>query len=147
MEVILSKDVDALGKVGEVVKVKEGFARNYLLPRKLAYVATPANLKRIEQQEKGRRLRCEQEKQEAEAMAEKFNKISCTLSVEVNDLDKLYGAVTETDIAKALEAEGLTVDKKSIIIDQPIEELGIFEVGIKLHPSVTAKIRLWVTKK
>lgn len=147
MEVILSQDVHALGKLGEVVKVKDGYARNFLIPRKLAYNATAANLKRIEQQEKNRKIQYDQEKQEAEVLAEKLNKASCTLSVEVNDLDKLYGAVAEIDIVKALEVEGFTVDKKTIAIEKPIEELGIFEVGINLHPEVTAKIRLWVTKK
>ena len=147
MEVILSQDVDTLGKTGEVVKVKDGYARNFLIPRKLAYLATPANLKRIEQQEKNRKIEYEQKKNEADELAEKLSKASCTLTVEVNDLDKLYGSVSESDIAGALEAEGFSIDKKAIVLEQPIEELGIFEVGINLHPEVTAKIRLWVTKK
>lgn len=147
MEVILSKDVQALGKVGEVVKVKDGYARNFLIPEKLACVATPANLKKIERQEKKSKAQYDQRKQEAEALAENLSKVSCTLSVEVNDLDKLYGAISETDIAQALEVEGFTVDKKDIIIDKPIEELGIFEIGVNLHSEVTTKIRLWVTKK
>lgn len=147
MEVILSKDIQSLGKLGEVVKVKDGYARNFLLPGNLAYMATPANLRKIERQEKKSKAQHEQDKKEAEELAAKISKVSCTLSVEVNDLDKLYGAVTETDIAKALEVEGFTVDKKDIVIEKPIEELGIFEVGIKLHPETTAKIRLWVTKK
>ncbi len=147
MEIILSEDIQALGKLGEVVKVKDGYARNFLLPRKLAYAATPSNLKRIEQQEKKNKAQHEQAKKEAEELAKKLNKASCTLSVEVNDLDKLYGAVAEADIAKALEVEGFTVDKKDIVIEKPIEELGIFEIVINLHSEVTAKIRLWVTKK
>ena len=147
MEVILSEDIQALGKLGEVVKVKDGYARNFLLPRKLAYAATPSNLKRIEQQEKKNKAQHEQAIKEAKELAKKLNKASCTLSVEVNDLDKLYGAVAEADIAKALEVEGFTVDKKDIVIEKPIEELGIFEIVINLHSEVTAKIRLWVTKK
>ena len=147
MEVILSQDVPKLGKTGEVVKVKEGYARNFLLPQKKACVATPGNLKRIEQLEKKRKVEHEHQKAEAEALAEKLNKLSCTVNVEVNDLEKLYGAVSEPDIAKALEVEGFDIDKRQIVIEKPIEELGIFEVGIKLHPEVTAKIRLWVTKK
>jgi len=147
MEVILSKDIGSLGKVGTVVKVKDGYARNYLLPSKLAYVATSANLKRIEQLEKKRRAKYDQEKKESEELADKLNKLSCTVTVEVNDLDKLYGAVNEIEISKAIEVEGFEIDKKDIIIEKPIEELGIFEVGVKLHPEVTAKIRLWVTKK
>ena len=147
MEVILSKDIDVLGKLGEVVKVKDGYARNFLIPRKLAYIATAANLKRIEQQEKNRKIQYEKNKKEAEELADKISKASCTVSVEVNDLDKLYGAISEIDIAKALEIEGFTVDKRTIVIENPIEELGIFEIGVHLHPEVTAKIRLWVTKK
>lgn len=147
MEVILSQDVPSLGKVGEVVKVKNGYARNFLIPRKFAYAATPANLKRIEQQKKRKQLQQEQEKNEAENLAQKLKKTSCTVNVEVNDLDKLYGAVSEAEIARALELEGFKIDKKNIVIENPIEELGIFEVGVKLHPEVTAKIRLWVTKK
>jgi len=146
MEVILIQDVEKLGRTGQVVKVKNGYARNFLVPQKLAYLATPVNLKRIEQQEKKRKLQYEQEKKTAGELAEKLQKASCTVNVEVNDLDKLYGAVTEAEIVKALEVDGFTVDKKNIIIENPIEELGIFEIGIKLHPEVTAKIRLWVTK-
>lgn len=147
MEVILSQDIPQLGKIGDVVKVKEGYARNFLIPRKLAAVATPGNLKRIEQLEKKRKVEHAYQKAEAEQLAEKLNKLSCTVSVEVNDLEKLYGAVSEPDIVKALEIEGFNVEKRQLIIEKPIEELGIFEVGIKLHPEVTAKIRLWVTKK
>lgn len=147
MEVILSQDVDALGELGQVVKVKDGYARNFLIPRKLAYAATASNLKRIEQQEKNRKIQYEKDKKEAEELAGKLSKVSCTVSVEVNDLDKLYGAILEIDIAKALEVEGFTVDKKTIVIENPIEELGIFEIGVHLHSEVTAKIRLWVTKK
>jgi len=147
MEVILSQNVTDLGTVGQVVKVKEGYARNYLLPRKLAYLATPLNLKRIELQEKGRQEKFEQEKQSASVLAEKLAKVSCTVNVEVNDLERLYGSIGETDVVKALEVEGFSIDKKQVVFDNPIEELGIFDVGIKLHPEVTAKIRLWVTKK
>lgn len=147
MEVILIQDVPKLGKTGEVIKVKDGYARNLLIPRKFAYLATQENRKKFEQQEKKKEFERAQEKQAAEQLAEKLNKTSCTINVEVNDLDKLYGAISELDIAKALEVEGFKVDKRDILLEKPIEELGIFEVGVKLHPQVTAKIRLWVTKK
>lgn len=147
MEVILSKDIKTLGKAGDIVKVKDGYARNFLIPQKAAFVATPANLKKIELQQKKRKVEQEEKKSQALELADKLNKTSCTLSVEVNDLEKLYGAVSESEILKVLEAEGFNIDKKDLIIEKPIEELGIFEVGIKLHPEVTAKIRLWVTKK
>jgi len=147
MEVILCQDVEKLGKTGDVVKVKDGFARNFLFPTKKAYMATPTNLKRIEQEKQKRVAGEEKLKKDMEELAVKLSKISCSIAVEVNDLEKLYGSVTETDIAKALEAEGYTVSKKDIILEKPIEELGIFEVPIRLHHDVTAKIRLWVTKK
>ncbi len=146
MEVILAQDVEKLGTTGQVVKVKNGYARNFLVPRKVAYLATQENLKRIERQEKKRKAQYDQEKKKARDFAEELQKSSCTVNVEVNDLEKLYGAVTEAEIAKALEVEGFTVNKKNIIIENPIEELGIFDIGVKIHPEVTAKIRLWVTK-
>ena len=146
-QVILSEDIRSLGKAGDVVKVKDGYARNLLFPKKMAYAATAENLKKIQQQQKQRQAKYDQEKQEALKLAEKLNKISCTVNVEVNDLEKLYGAVSESDIIQAIEIEGFKVDKKNIILEKPVEELVIFEVGIKLHPEVTAKIRLWVTKK
>lgn len=147
MDIILCQDVQQLGKVGDVVKVKDGFARNYLLPHKLAYIATKENLKKIELQNRQKLARYEEGKRQAQELAEKLNKVSCTISVEVNDLDKLYGAVTEAEILRAIEQEGHTVDKKFLIIEKPLDELGIFEVKIKVHPEVTAKVRVWVTKK
>ena len=147
MEIILTENVENLGKVGEVKKVKNGYARNYLIPRALAVVANQANLKRIEKEKAKRLALYEQHKAQAQQKAEELAKISLTVTVEVNDQEKLYGAVSETEILKALEEEGQTVDKKSLVIQKPIEELGIFEIGVKLHPEVMAKVRLWVTKK
>jgi len=147
MEVILAQDVEKLGKVGEVVKVKDGYARNLLLPRKIALKATKENLKRVEVEAKKRREILEKEIKAAEEIAETLAKVSCTVNVEVNDQEKLYGAITEADVVKALEVEGHQIDKKQIVFENPIEELGIFEIGVKLHPEVTAKVRLWVTKK
>ena len=147
MEIILRQDVEKLGKVGAVVKVKEGYARNFLFPRDLAFPATPANLKRIEQQKAKLVAQYEATKREAQALAEKLAKVSITITVEVNDLEKMYGSVTEVDVHKALEVEGFKLDKKQIFLENPITELGIFEVAVKLHPEVTAKIRLWVAKK
>ena len=147
MEVILAKDVEKLGKTGDIIKVKDGFARNFLLPQGKACLATPANLKKVEQEKANKTLREEKIKKDAEELAVKLSGISCTVAVEVNDLEKLYGSVSESDIAKAIEVEGFTIDKKSIFLEKPIEELGIYEVGVRLHPQVTAKVRLWVTKK
>ena len=147
MELILAENVPQLGQTGDVVKVKDGYARNFLLPKNLAYPATAPNLKRIEQKKKKQQEQLDKEKQTAQAVADKLSKVSCTINVEVNDKEKLYGAVTEAEIVKVIADEGFNFDKKDIIIEKPIEELGIFEVGVKLHPQVIAKIRLWVTKK
>ena len=147
MEVILAKDVEKLGKTGDIIKVKDGFARNFLLPQGVACLATPANLKKVEQEKVNRASREERIKKEAEELAKKLSGISCTVAVEVNDLERLYGSISENDIIKAIETEGFTVDKKSILLEKPIEELGIYEVGVRLHPQVIAKVRLWVTKK
>jgi len=147
MQVILSEDIPNLGKTGDVVKVKDGYARNLLLPNKMAFQATSSNLRRVEKLLQKKKEAYEKEKKQALDLAEKLNKASCTVSVEVNDLEKLYGAVTEAEIVHAIESEGFTIDKKNLVIEKPIDELGIFEVGVNLHPEVTAKIRLWVTKK
>ncbi len=147
MNIILLENVEKLGHVGEIVKVKEGFARNYLLPRSLGVPATQGNIKRIEKEKAKRISLYEAGKKEAEQKAEVLSKVSLTMPVEVNDQEKLYGAVSETEILQALEAEGHKIDKKSLVLEKPVEELGIFEIGVKLHPEVIAKIRLWVTKK
>ena len=147
MNIILMENVEKLGQVGDVVKVKNGYARNYLLPRQLGMPATEGNIKRIEKEKAKRLAVYETQKKEAQEKAEQLSKISLTIAVEVNDQEKLYGAVSETEILQALEAEGQKIDKKSLVIEKAIDDLGIFEIGVKLHPQVIAKIRLWVTKK
>lgn len=147
MEIILSKNIEKLGRVGDVVKVKDGYARNYLLPRNLGVAATSGNIKKIAQLKAKEAALYQERKNEAQALAEKISKISITIAVEVNDLEKLYGAVTETEILNGLEQEGYTFERSQLIIEKPVEELGIFEIGINLHPEVKGKFRLWVTKK
>ncbi len=147
MEVILCQDVASLGKAGEVVKVKDGFARNYLIPRQVALAATKENLKNAEKIKVKMVALYEEKRKEAEAVAEKISKVSCTITVEVNDQEKLYGAVSETDILRALEQEGFKFERSDLVLEKPVEELGIFDIGVKLHPDVTGKFRLWVTKK
>ncbi len=147
MEIILSKSIEKLGRVGDVVKVKDGFARNYLLPKNLGVAATPGNIKKIAQLKAKEAALYQEHKKEAQALAEKISKVSITVAVEVNDLEKLYGAVTETEILKGLEQEGYTFERSQLVIEKPVEELGIFEIGINLHPEVKGKFRLWVTKK
>jgi large subunit ribosomal protein L9 len=147
MEVILCQDVAALGKTGDIIKVKDGHARNYLIPRQLALAATKDNKKKMEAFKAKQAALHEEKKKEVQALAEKLAKVSCTLSVEVSDQEKLYGAVSETEILRALEQEGFKFERKDLILEKPVEELGIFEVGVKLHPEVIGKFRLWVTKK
>jgi large subunit ribosomal protein L9 len=147
MEIILSKDVESIGKVGDIVKVKDGFARNYLLPRKLGIAATAGNRKKIEQLKAKEAALYQERKKEAEALAEKIAKVSVTITVEVNDLDKMYGNVGESEILRSLEQEGYDFKKNQLIIEKPLNELGIYEIGINLHPEVKGKFRLWVTKK
>jgi len=147
MDIILMENVEKLGQVGDVVKVKNGYARNYLLPRQLGMPATTGNIKRIEKEKAKWLAVCEAEKKEAQQKCEILSKVSLTIAVEVNDQEKLYGAVSETEILDALAAEGQKIDKKSLVIEKPVDDLGIFEIGVKLHPQVIARIRLWVTKK
>ncbi len=147
MNIILMENVEKLGTVGDVVKVKNGYARNYLLPRQLGIPATTGNIKRIEREKAQRLAVFEAQIKEAQQKAESLAKVSLTIAVEVNDQEKLYGAVSESEVLEALEAEGQKIDKKSLVLSKPIDDLGIFEIGVKLHPQVIAKIRLWVTKK
>lgn len=147
MEIILSKSIEKLGRVGDVVKVKDGYARNYLLPKNLGVAATPGNIKKIAQLKAKEAALYQERKKEAQALAEKISKVSITIAVEVNDLEKLYGAVTETEILNGLEQEGYAFERSQLVIEKPVEELGIFEIGINLHPEVKGKFRLWVTKK
>ena len=147
MDIILMENVEKLGQVGDVVKVKNGYARNYLLPRQLGIAATTGNIKRIEKEKTKRLAIDEAQKKEAQQKAESLSKVSLTIAVEVNDQEKLYGAVSEAEILEALEAEGQKIDKKSLVLEKPVDDLGIFEIGVRFHPQVVAKIRLWVTKK
>ncbi|HVZ48206.1 MAG TPA: 50S ribosomal protein L9 [Gemmatimonadaceae bacterium] len=146
MEVILREAVDKLGHPGDVVKVSPGFARNYLLPRGIAYEATPGNLKRIAQ-EKSRLEAAENERRNAaQELAAKLEPISLTFSARVGEEGKLFGSVTSADIAHQLEAQGVHIEKRMIDLHEPIRALGIYKVPVKLHADVKAEIKVWVIK-
>ena len=146
MEVILREAVEKLGHPGDVVKVSPGFARNYLLPRGIAYEATPGNLKRIAQ-EKGRLEAAETTRRDAaQEMANKLEPISLTFSARVGEEGKLFGSVTSGDIAAQLEAQGVHIEKRMIDLHDPIRALGVYKVPIKLHADVKAEIKVWVIK-
>jgi large subunit ribosomal protein L9 len=147
MEVILTKDVSKIGKAGSVVKVKDGFARNLLFPKSLAIPVTPGNLKKIEQEKQKILQESEKSKQEALAQKERLDALSLSMPVIAQDEKTLYGSITALDIANALKEEGLEIDKGRILLDEPIKSLGIYEVPVKLHPEITAKLKIWIVKK
>ncbi|HJU87855.1 MAG TPA: 50S ribosomal protein L9 [Gemmatimonadaceae bacterium] len=147
MEVILRQAVENVGKPGEIVKVSNGFARNYLLPRGLAYEATAGNRKRIEQ-EKARLEAAEaQRKSEAEELAGRLEPVQLTFSARVGEEDKLFGSVTSADIAHQLQAQGFQIEKRQIDLHEPIKSLGVFKVPIRLHAEVKPEIKVWVIKQ
>ncbi len=147
MEVILGKDIQKLGKTGDLVKVKDGFARNFLFPNKFAMSATKENLKNVNALKKARTALVEKEKGLAEELAKKLESVSFSLSAEANGEDKLYGSIDELTVARLLEVQGYKIDKKNIIIDAPVKSLGTFYVRAKLYPEVEAKIKILVVKK
>lgn len=144
MEVILREDIKTLGKAGELVKVKPGYARNFLLPKGLAYEATEGNRKRIMAESKAREARAAEESGEARAMASKLSNVSLNLTRKAGEGDRLFGSITAQDLADALTAQGHTVDKRRIELEHPIKTVGQHTVSIRLHPDVTAEIRLMV---
>ena len=147
MNVILKSDIEGIGKTGSVVKVKDGYARNYLFPHLLALESTSANLKKLQQEQKARSLQSEKLKAVALVLKDKLEKLSLTMPVLVQENEKLYGSVSSAEIAKALKDEGLDVGTNLIMLQEPLKALGIFEVGIKLHADVTATVKLWIVKK
>lgn len=147
MEVILRLDHDKLGQAGEVVKVKPGYARNYLIPKGIAYTATDKNIKRYENEKKQQSWKIEQEKRKAEELAKELENVSCTIAVQVGEEEKLFGSVTSQNIADSLTEQGFEVDKRKIQLEEPIKSLGIYSVPIKLHTEVEAKVKVWVVKE
>jgi len=147
MEVILRYDINKLGRAGEAVKVSDGYARNYLLPKGMAEKASKENLARIEAELKRRKVAEAKEKEDCEAVAAKLAEVSVTIARKAGEDDKLFGSVTNIDIAKALEKESIVVDRRKIHVDPPIKELGVFTVDLALHPEVNASLRVWVVRE
>ena len=147
MEIILRADVQHLGKVGDVVKVKDGYARNFLLPKGLAYPATEGNKKKIAYEGERLAKQREAEKSAAETEATRLADVHLTFAVKVGEEDKLYGSITASDIQRKLEELGIRVDKRKIDLSEPIRELGDFQVGIKIHPDVRPEVRVTVVKE
>lgn len=146
MKLILRADVDNLGRLGEVVKVKPGYARNYLLPKSLAMPATDANLKVFEQERKKLQEKMDKVKFAAEQLRDKIEAEELVIPVRVGEADKLYGSVTTTTIGDALEEKGLEIDRKRIVLDEPIRALGEYTLKVRLHPDVHAELKVNVVR-
>ena len=146
MKVILRENDTKLGKAGDVVEVKDGYAHNYLIPRNLAVRADAGHMKRLEHERKILRDREEKHAKQARDLAEKINTTSCTIPVQVGEEDRIFGSVTAIDIVDSLSKEGVEVERKSIHLEEPIKSLGVFTVPVKLGPDVEAKLKVWVVK-
>jgi large subunit ribosomal protein L9 len=147
MEIILRQAVENLGHPGDVVAVKNGYARNYLLPRGFAYEATPGNLKRINA-ERSRLVAAENDRREsASELAKRLEEVQLTFSARVGEEGKLFGSVTSADIAEQLAAQGFNIEKRLIDLHDPIKALGVYRVPVKLHADVKPEIRVWVIKQ
>ena len=144
MEVILREHVDNLGRRGDVVKVAEGYARNYLLPRKLALAVTEANKRQIDREKKVAEVKDAEEKQQADVLAARIAETEVEIARRAGENDTLYGSVTSADIAHALEAKGFTVEKRRITLVDPLKSLGEFTVPIRIHRDVTAQVKVKV---
>lgn len=146
-EILLMADVADLGSEGDVVSVTDGYARNYLLPRKLGAPVTDATRRRLvkirEEREAGKKAELEA----AKARAGKLANVSCTIAVQTGEDDKMYGSVSDAQIADALKEQGVEIDRHALVLDDPIKELGVFDVAIKLHPEVEASIKVWVVEE
>ena len=146
VDLILVEDVEGLGRMGEQVQVSNGYARNYLLPKRYAAPMTTANERRLE----AKKLRLQKEHEErvevAQAMADRISAISITIPVEASDTDKLYGSVAAAQIVAALQEEGIEVDRDTVVLAEPIRELGVYTVELQLHTTVQASLKVWVVR-
>jgi large subunit ribosomal protein L9 len=147
MDVILLEDINNLGKSGEKVTVKSGYARNYLLPRRLALPATASGLKMMKEEERRRQVREVKMQREAEELSKALGKVSCTAEVQAGEDDRVFGAVTNADIAELLQAQGYDIDKRKVLLDEPLKALGVYTIPIRLHHDVEARVKVWVVKK
>jgi len=147
VEVILKQDVNGLGKSGSVVKVKDGYARNFLIPNGLAMPLNTANMKKLEEENIRKTAQLEKIKKDSLELKSKLEASSLTIPVLTQEEERLYESIDSNDIARALKDEGIDIDKNSIALAEPIKSLGIYEVPIKLHPEVSAKVKVWIVKK
>ena len=146
MQVILKTQVEKLGNEGDVVNVANGYARNYLIPRRLAIEATAKNRRTLDHEKRVESDQAAKEKRDAQKLATEIANLSCTIRMQAGENDRLFGSVTALDIAAALEEQGIEIDRRKILLDEPIKELGVVTVPARIHPDVTADIKVWVVK-
>jgi large subunit ribosomal protein L9 len=144
MKIILRQNVENLGEIGEIVAVRPGYARNFLIPRQLAYVATPGALRALEVEKQQYLARMEKAKIHAEGIAQQLSDLQISIPMQVGEEGRLFGSVTPQMIAQELELRGFQIDRRTIMIDEPIKTLGIFDVKVKLHPEVAGTLKVWV---
>jgi large subunit ribosomal protein L9 len=142
MKVILIENVPSLGKAGDLVPVAEGYGRNFLIPKKLALEATPANLRHLERQKESFLQKATKEKQKATELAARIQQLSCTLARPAGESEKIFGSVTTLDLNKFLQEQGISLDRRKIHLPHPIKTLGSYTVALKLHPDVTAQMKV-----
>lgn len=147
MKVILKQKVEKLGEAWDTVKVKDGYARNFLFPQGLALEATRESLKIREDFRASKAALQEKDKFQAQELAKKLQNASFTLAMEATSEDKLYGSADAEELVKFLKSEGYALEEKNILLDEPIRSLGVYNIDIRLHPEVTAKIKVWIVKK
>jgi large subunit ribosomal protein L9 len=147
MQVILLEDIFSLGKVGDKVKVSDGYGRNYLIPQKKAILATEKSLKAIEHQKRQVQQQLDKAKKDAEKEAQQIGQLSCTFAKPVGESGKLFGSVTSMEIEGFLKENGIEVDRKKILLEEPIKSVGMYNVPIKLNPEVTAHLKVWVVQE
>ena len=146
-EIILMSDVKGLGVEGDVVKVAEGYARNYLLPRKLAAPVTQATRRQLEKKQKERQERQAAERESAEKIAAQIEQTSCTITVKAGPEGKLFGSVSSADVVASLKEQGIEIDRHQLKLDEPLRELGVFNVAVELHPELQATLKVWVVEE
>lgn len=147
MQVILLEDIPSLGKIGDMVKVSDGYGRNYLIPKKKAVFATEKNFKALQHEKSLVQQRLGKMKKDAAKMVQEIEKLSCTFAKNVGESGKLFGSVTSMEIEAFLKENGLDVDRKKIFLEEPIKNLGMYTVAIKLQPEVTAHLKVWVVQE
>jgi large subunit ribosomal protein L9 len=146
MQVILKKDYEQLGKAMDVITVKDGYGRNFLIPEGIAVTATEGNKKAVAESKKLSEKREEKKLKEARVLAKKIEAVPCTIAVKVGEEDKLFGSVTSQDICDLLSKEGFAIEKHQLELEEPIKALGVYTVNIKLHHNEVAKVKVWVVK-